>query len=200
MLAGLAATAFVTREVSLREEERFQGVLAEQAHTRGVTIRGELDSVFQALESLRAFFASSRLVSREEFGRFAAGILRAHRSIRALEWAPRVGEELRVRYIEPPEGNHAAVGYDLNSDPLRREALRRAMRGDRLAATGRVTFVQEAGKAAGILIVGPVKGGGRGSGCPHPGRGARRVRPPAPAGPRLLHLRRFRPREERPSL
>ncbi|MFA5138582.1 MAG: ATP-binding protein [Elusimicrobiota bacterium] len=159
VVAGLAATAFTTREVSKREEERFQAVLAEQAHTRIVAIRAELDSIFQVADSIRSFFASSEAVTAAEFRRFTSGLLRSRRGIRALGWAPRRGREARIRYVEPLKGNQAALGYDLDSEPVRRAALRAALRGNKLAASGRIALVQETEGAAGMLVVGPVNDG-----------------------------------------
>ncbi|HWW75356.1 MAG TPA: CHASE domain-containing protein, partial [Pyrinomonadaceae bacterium] len=67
-----------------------------------------------------------------------------------------------VTYIEPRDArNLAALGYDMFSEPVRREAMERARDTGQPAATGRVTLVQEieARKQAGFLIYVPVYGG-----------------------------------------
>jgi PAS domain S-box-containing protein len=64
-----------------------------------------------------------------------------------------------VTYIEPPdERNRAALGYDMRSEPVRREAMERAGDTGQPAASGRVTLVQEIDerKQAGFLIYVPV--------------------------------------------
>src|SRR3546814_6288702 len=62
--------------------------------------------------------------------------------------------------IEPNDPlNHAALGYDMYSEPIRRAAMRRAWQTGRPAASGIVELVQESkarGKQAGFLIYVPV--------------------------------------------
>ncbi|HEX8501725.1 MAG TPA: CHASE domain-containing protein [Pyrinomonadaceae bacterium] len=68
-----------------------------------------------------------------------------------------------VTYIEPSDArNLAALGYDMLSEPVRREALERARDTGQPAATGRVTLVSETDerKQAGFLIYVPVYRGG----------------------------------------
>jgi signal transduction histidine kinase/CHASE1-domain containing sensor protein/ActR/RegA family two-component response regulator len=72
-------------------------------------------------------------------------------------------EYVVVTYLEPlDERNRAAIGYDMFSDPARREAMERARDTGQAAATARVTLVQEidAQKQAGFLIYVPVYRGG----------------------------------------
>ena len=65
-----------------------------------------------------------------------------------------------VTYIEPrDQRNLAALGYDMLSEPVRREAMGRARNTAQPAATGRVTLVQETderSKQAGFLIYVPI--------------------------------------------
>jgi PAS domain S-box-containing protein len=65
-------------------------------------------------------------------------------------------EYVPVTYLEPPEGNEAALGYDIGSDPVRREALDRARDTGKAALTGPITLVQETGDQLGALIAVPV--------------------------------------------
>lgn len=64
-----------------------------------------------------------------------------------------------ILYLQPEdERNQKAVGYDMFSDPVRREAMKRARDTGVPAASGRVTLVQEIGeeKQPGFLIYLPV--------------------------------------------
>ena len=61
-----------------------------------------------------------------------------------------------VLYVEPFAGNERAVGYDLASNPVRLEALRKAGDTGQPVATARVLLVQERGNQYGILIFAPV--------------------------------------------
>lgn len=58
-----------------------------------------------------------------------------------------------VTYIEPLQGNQAALGYDLASDPTRRLALERARDTGKLAATARIRLVQETADAQYSFLV-----------------------------------------------
>lgn len=63
-----------------------------------------------------------------------------------------------VTFLHPAtERNRRAIGYDMFSEPVRREAMREAERSVRPTASGRVVLAQEGGKdAPGFLIYMPV--------------------------------------------
>lgn len=68
-----------------------------------------------------------------------------------------------IVYLEPmDERNAAAIGYDMHTDPVRREAMNRAWVEGGVAASGRVTLVQEidSQRQSGFLIYIPVYRGG----------------------------------------
>ena len=54
-------------------------------------------------------------------------------------------EYFPVYYVEPRRGNEAAIGYDLASNPTRKQALDQARDSGEMTATGRITLVQETG-------------------------------------------------------
>ena len=60
-----------------------------------------------------------------------------------------------VGYISPLEGNRAAVGYDINSEPVRQDAIRRARESHRPSVTAPVQLVQENQKRVGALLLHP---------------------------------------------
>ena len=64
-------------------------------------------------------------------------------------------EYFPVLYVEPFAGNEQALGYDLASNPVRLEALRKARETASLVATARVRLVQERGDQYGVLIFAP---------------------------------------------
>jgi diguanylate cyclase (GGDEF)-like protein len=65
-----------------------------------------------------------------------------------------------VFYIEPFQGNEAALGFDLASEKVRRETLREAVTSGDAAATPRLRLVQETGAQHGFLVVLPLFQGG----------------------------------------
>jgi CHASE1-domain containing sensor protein len=72
--------------------------------------------------------------------------------------APRRGEYVPIRYIEPHDANAAAVGYDVSTSIIRFEALKRACDSGQPAATRKLRLVQES-DPSGLLIFLPVYSG-----------------------------------------
>ncbi len=70
--------------------------------------------------------------------------------------ASRRPEYVPVRYIVPLAGNEPAVGYDINSDPIRRDAIRRARMTKNMAVTSPVRLIQDRQDRVGILELTPV--------------------------------------------
>ncbi len=66
-------------------------------------------------------------------------------------------EYVAVRYIVPFAGNEPAVGYDINSEPIRRDAIRRARASKNMAVTSPIRLVQEQKDRIGILELVPVE-------------------------------------------
>jgi PAS domain S-box-containing protein len=64
-----------------------------------------------------------------------------------------------VTYLEPLIGNEPAVGFDLLSDPTRRDAIETTTDGGNGTATAPVRLVQEHGAQSGILLMHAVPGG-----------------------------------------
>ncbi len=62
-----------------------------------------------------------------------------------------------VYYLEPFAGNEKALGFDLASEPTRLSALEKAIESDSLAATARITLVQEKNIQKAILVLCPYK-------------------------------------------
>jgi len=60
-----------------------------------------------------------------------------------------------VGYIAPQEGNRAAIGYDINSEPVRKDAIVRARESHRPSVTAPVQLVQENRKRVGALLLHP---------------------------------------------
>ena len=62
-------------------------------------------------------------------------------------------------FIEPVEGNQAALSFDLASNPIRRKALYSARDTGEARATGRITLVQETADEWAVLIFVPIYDG-----------------------------------------
>ncbi len=58
------------------------------------------------------------------------------------QFQPHTGERFVIQYIEPIEANREAVGFDVASEPRRRQAAEEAMRTGTATLTAPVTLVQ----------------------------------------------------------
>jgi PAS domain S-box-containing protein len=74
--------------------------------------------------------------------------------------ATRRSEYFPVYFVEPYEGNEAALGFDLSSSEVRAAALWKARDTGRMVATERITLIQETGEQYGYLLIFPVYGRG----------------------------------------
>ncbi|MBE0417130.1 MAG: CHASE domain-containing protein [Coriobacteriia bacterium] len=74
---------------------------------------------------------------------------------------PASGREIYypIWYAEPLQGNNAALGYDVGSDPARRTALETALRSGLPSATEPIRLVQETEDEFGLLAFQPVFSG-----------------------------------------
>ena len=64
-------------------------------------------------------------------------------------------EYVPVGYIAPRTGNAAALGFDINSDPVRSDAIARARSSGRPAVTAPVQLVQDQQQRPGVLVLHP---------------------------------------------
>ncbi len=64
-------------------------------------------------------------------------------------------EYVAVGFISPLEGNLPAIGFDINSEPNRREAISRARRSETVVATAPIRLVQEQQERVGVLVMAP---------------------------------------------
>lgn len=77
-----------------------------------------------------------------------------------LQRADRRPEYVPVTYVAPFLANEAALGYDLNSDQARAEAIATARSTSRLMATERIRLVQEQRDQFGFLVMLPLYANG----------------------------------------
>ena len=74
---------------------------------------------------------------------------------RLVPAAPRP-EYVAVRYIVPLADNQPAVGFDIGSEPIRRDAIARSRASGRMAVTAPILLVQERQQRVGLLELLPV--------------------------------------------
>ena len=65
-------------------------------------------------------------------------------------------EYFPVYFVEPYKGNERALGFDLASNPVRREVLEHVRDTGKMSATARIKLVQEKGERFGFLVFVPL--------------------------------------------
>jgi PAS domain S-box-containing protein len=141
LLRGASGLFAVKGEVSRDEFHHYVAQLALERNYPG--IQGIGFTVRVEPEQLRSFTAEARRAGRPDF--------------RVWPDDPRP-EYHTILYLEPQNArNRAAIGYDMHTEPNRRDAMDRARDTGQPAATRKVILVQEidANKQAGFLIYVP---------------------------------------------
>jgi PAS domain S-box-containing protein len=102
------------------EHDQALDAFQDDSENHFTLIQREIDLDLQVLSSLKAFYAASEEVTREEFREFASSLLVDHKGIQALEWIPRVPLSRRRAY-EAKARSDGYAGFRLTerSGPLR---------------------------------------------------------------------------------
>ncbi|MEJ7806430.1 MAG: CHASE domain-containing protein, partial [Telluria sp.] len=131
-----------------------------------------MDTYEQVERGVQAFLLGSMAVPKEDFRLYVASLRLAEKfpGIQGLALAalvpPRDGAASAtstITHIEPSTGMNArALGFDMLSEPTRREAMERARDSGEAAASGKVRLVQEHGgnEQTGLVMYLPVYGRG----------------------------------------
>ncbi len=83
-------------------------------------------------------------------------ITEKNKSTKKLQTAARRGQYVVVNYLEPYQGNEAALGYDVSSCGTRSEALKKANETGSASTTKTISLIQGKGDRHGLLIFNPV--------------------------------------------
>ncbi len=157
VLASLRRLLEVTPEVGEREFEYFTRKTLEDnpdisALSFNAVVADAERAPFEAARSARGAGTPFRITQRE--------------GQRALVPAAPRAAYVPVTFIAPLEGNRAALGFDINSEPTRADAIARATRQRRPAVTAPLTLVQDQ-QRIGVLTLNPAyRGAFGGSGPP----------------------------------
>ncbi|MEN0108720.1 MAG: CHASE domain-containing protein, partial [Pseudomonas sp.] len=69
------------------------------------------------------------------------------------QFEPYAGEHFLVRYISPAASNQSAIGLDIASDPVRRQAALEAMRSGTVQLTRPIVFFQSSGENQNAFLI-----------------------------------------------
>jgi signal transduction histidine kinase len=126
-LAGLAVSLVAFLSVRQWEIQRQIYSFDEIADLQRAALQRAINSTLEILHSIRAFYASSREVEREEFRVFVTNALGRHPEIQSLEWLPRVTDAQRdaLEQAVRKEGHDGFTITDIGADGRRVGAPRR---------------------------------------------------------------------------
>jgi signal transduction histidine kinase len=178
-LAGLLCTAAVAAFVAASGRARAEARFASAVQGAEDRIRERLATHLALLHGAAALLASDSIVDADRFARYVAGLDVAARypGLRALGYAARVDsagrEAFPVAFLQPLDAaNRAAVGFDMWSEPARREAMARARDAAAPALTRAVALSGDGATPRGVLLYLPVYRGGAAPGGPAARRAA----------------------------
>ena len=139
---------------ALRDRDAVDAALFA-THSRSVLDSNE--GSIQALEWIPRIADTERQAFEVRMQRIHSGFVIRERNVDGvLVSAADRADYFPVTLVEPLEGNEAAVGFDLASNPARLEALEHARDTGGLLITQRIRLVQETGEQFGFLAFHPV--------------------------------------------
>jgi signal transduction histidine kinase len=146
VLEGIGSLFKATQEVTRKEFNIFVEPLLKD------------NKFIQALEWIPRVPYSLRPVLEEQVKRdgFPDFQIKERQSQGEMVSARKRTEYYPVLYMQPLEGNKAALGFDLASSSTRLQSLNEAIDSGKPVATSKITLVQEKGKQAGFLIFFPL--------------------------------------------
>ncbi|HYA93504.1 MAG TPA: CHASE domain-containing protein, partial [Thermodesulfobacteriota bacterium] len=98
ILIGILLSVSVFIIVLDWEHQRIQTRFNQDAEERFEVLKREVESDLHVLDSIKAFYTHGHKIGRSEFRDFVKHFLLRHRSIRALEWIPRIPNNQREAY------------------------------------------------------------------------------------------------------
>ncbi|MBA3590215.1 CHASE domain-containing protein, partial [Methylibium sp.] len=186
LLGGFALTStgawWLHQDIRQAARARFE----RQVETLQAEIERRINQPIYGLKGARGVFAASRSVERAEFRAYVESrdLPVEFPGVRAFAFAQRVlrkdlerfialeradsephfdvhprgdATELHViKFIEPLPANRAALGFDLGSEAVRREAIDRAARTGEPTLTGRIALVQDGQQRPGFIYMLPL--------------------------------------------
>ena len=162
-LAGLLEQRFIAHQEALAALHRLIEVTPEMSYKQfeyftRITLKDNPDifalsfNPYVLLAQRQAFELSMALkTAKADFE------IKERDSRQQLVRAADRSDYVAVGYIAPLEGNRPAVGFDINSEPVRRAAIQAAIRSDQPAVTAPIQLVQENRKRVGVLILHPAR-------------------------------------------
>jgi len=134
-----------------------RGVYAASDHVSRIDFRNYVDSrqLAQEFPGIRGFGFIERVL-RSELSRFLDQARADGMPDFQVSTSGQAADLYIIKYLEPLSDNLLALGYDLGQEPLRREAIERAVLTGADTMSGRITLVQDEARRPGFMLLVPV--------------------------------------------
>ena len=136
--------------VEVRDYSRALERAQDAAKGSAIVVEQRMSDAVSALDRMADRWGAAGGIPQDVWVRDAQQYVSHFRFFQAIEWAD---EDFFVRYVEPLEGNEAAVGLSLAFEEKRREALEKARESGARVVTPTVDLIQ-GGK--GFLVAVPI--------------------------------------------
>jgi PAS domain S-box-containing protein len=171
LFLSLVLTAGACTAVALTLDARNEARFEHAVYASRGRLEARMETYVAMLRGTAGLFASRQEgVSRTEFRAYVdrLNVRERYPGIQGLGFSRHMSGQqgpasFPIVYLEPPDArNQAVMGFDMFSEPVRREAMERAWRTGNPALTGKVRFhqEQEASPRGGFLLYVPVYRGG----------------------------------------
>ncbi len=112
IITGFVVSALLFLIVYKGEKKIISAEFQLRAEGYAAAIQLALDNQVEVIDSLGSLYMSSMFVERREFRDFVKGALKRHKTIKALEWAPRVMNSARRGFQEAVR-QEGLAGYEI---------------------------------------------------------------------------------------
>ena len=189
---GVGFTFSVCAAVQWWESTNIEKDFRLAAEDRASAVKATFEIELAMIELVRSALMSDGRIERQEFRSMLMPFSLHGKTVRAIEWVPRVphaqretfeaaarrdglpdfriteldpkgsliaaaerSEYFPIFYVGPDSGDKSVYGFDLSSEPMRRESLHLARDTGKTVVSGRVSFVENARRLNGFLVYFP---------------------------------------------
>jgi PAS domain S-box-containing protein len=149
---SLLGFGMLRRQLEVHKSVEFEWV----GHNRYRALENGIDSGLEAVRSLADLVRFSAELGEQDFTIIAESVLGRTEGVKALIWAPQVAGETRVRFLEPQAAAPFAIGFELASEPVIREAAQRARESGTTAVSARLQMAAEPDRSFGFVAIHPL--------------------------------------------
>ncbi len=151
LVVGVSFSFFLREKAIDNQKHHLRHVFESITNNYSLLIMNSIKSRFQALESIRSFYYSSKTVDRDEFASFVALYFNDRDDFHGVLWVPLAAG------AQPMQFEQATIaGCDLASDPVLLSAMNKSRQTGQIAVSERVQLPGGTETQYGVYIFVPV--------------------------------------------